>query len=219
MTKKARIVLADDHPIFLAGLRNLIQGEEDFEIVGEAASGIMALSLIREKQPDIAVLDISMPGLNGIRVARKLADECPAVRILLLTLHEDRAYTTQALQVGVRGYVLKRSAPESLLPALRAVLTGGLYIDPTIASNVVPPARGHARHGTSATRVSELTAREEEVLKLTALGLSAKEIATQLGVGVKSVETFKARASEKAGLRTRADIVRFAATQGWLEDL
>jgi len=219
VTKKARIVLADDHPIFLAGLRNLIQREGDFEIVGEATSGTAALSLIREKRPDIVALDISMPGLNGIRVARKLADECPAVRILLLTLHEDRAYITQALQVGVRGYVLKRSAAGSLLPALRAVLTGGLYIDPTIASNVVPPARGHRRHGTNATLVSELTAREEEVLKLTALGLSAKEIATQLGVGVKSVETFKARASEKAGLRTRADIVRFAATQGWLEDL
>ena len=219
MSGKTRIVLADDHPIFLAGLRNLIQAEHDFDLVGEATTGLAALSLIRAKQPDMAVLDISMPGLNGIRLARQLADECPSVRVLMLTLHEDRAYITQALQLGVRGYVLKRSAAENLLPALRAVLNGGLYVDPSIASNMFTPERARARRPTSTASTPELTTREAEVLKLTALGLAAKEIACQLGVSVKSVETFKARGSEKIGLRTRADIVRYAVAQGWLADV
>lgn len=219
MKSAVRIVLADDHPIFLAGLRNLIQAEPDFAIVGEAISGLVALALVREKQPDIAVLDISMPGLNGIRLTRRLSDECPSVRVLMLTLHEDRAYITQALQLGVRGYVLKRSAAENLLPALRAVLNGGLYVDPGIASNIFPADSSRVRRTTSNTDRPELTARETEVLKLVALGLAAKEIASQLGVSVKSVETFKARGAEKIGLKTRADIVRFAAAQGWLADI
>jgi DNA-binding NarL/FixJ family response regulator len=214
-----RIVLADDHPIFLAGLRNLIQAEPDFDIVGEATTGLAALALIREKQPAIAVLDISMPSLNGIRLTRRLAEECPAVRVLMLTLHEDRAYITQALQLGVRGYVLKRSAAENLLPALRAVLNGGLYVDPSIASNMFPADAPRGRRAAGNAAGPELTAREAEVLKLVALGLAAKEIASQLGVSVKSVETFKARGAEKIGLKTRADIVRYAAAQGWLADI
>ena len=219
MKGAVRIVLADDHPIVLAGLRNLIQAEPDFDIVGQATSGLAALALVREKTPDIAVLDISMPGLNGVRLTRRLADDCPSVRVLMLTLHEDRAYITQALQLGVRGYVLKRSAAENLLPAVRAVVNGGLYVDPGIAWNILPAGGSRARRVTSNADAPELTAREAEVLKLVALGLAAKEIACQLGVSVKSVETFKARGAEKIGLKTRADIVRYAAAQGWLADI
>ena len=219
MSGRTRIVLADDHPIFLTGLRNLIQAEPDLDLVGEAINGLAALALIRDQQPDIAVLDISMPGLNGIRLTRRLAEECPTVRVLMLTLHEDRAYVTQALQLGVRGYVLKRSAAENLLPAIRAVLNGALYVDPAIAAHMFSANHPRARRPTSTTQSPELTAREVEVLKLTALGLAAKEIASQLSVGVKSVETFKARAAGKIGLKTRADIVRYAAAQGWLADI
>ena len=136
MTEKTRIVLADDHPIVLDGLRNLIRAEPDFELVGEAASGLSALKIIREQHPDVAVLDISMPELNGIVLCRRLAGEMPALRLLVLTLHEDRAYLNQALEAGVRGYVLKRSAVENLVQAIRAVMVGGLYIDPAIVGRV-----------------------------------------------------------------------------------
>lgn len=216
MSSRIRVVIVDDHPIFLAGLRNLIQSEQDLELLGEATNGLVALALIRDKQPDIAVLDISMPGLNGVKLARRLAEDCPAVRIVVLTLHEDRAYLTQAVDFGVRGYVLKRSAAESLVPALRAVHAGGLYIDPDISARMVSTRR--IRAGTR-PNPSVLTAREAEVLKQVALGLANKEIALQLGIGVKSVETFRARGSSKVGLRTRADIVRFAAAQGWLAEI
>jgi len=127
VTEKIRIVLADDHPIVLDGLRNLIRAEPDFELVGEAASGLSALKIIREQRPDVAVLDISMPELNGILLSRRLAGEMPALRLLVLTLHEDRAYLNQALEAGVRGYVLKRSAVENLVQAIRAVMVGGLF--------------------------------------------------------------------------------------------
>lgn len=122
---KTRIVLADDHPIVLDGLRNLVRAEPDFELVGEAASGLAALKIIREQRPDIAVVDISMPELNGIMLSRRLAAEMPDLRVLVLTLHEDRAYLNQALEAGVRGYILKRSAVENLVQAVRAVMVGG----------------------------------------------------------------------------------------------
>jgi DNA-binding NarL/FixJ family response regulator len=121
---KTRIVLADDHPIVLDGLRNLIRAEDDFELVGEAGSGLAALKVIRETRPDVAVLDISMPEINGIVLSRRLVGEIPELSVLMLTLHEDRAYLNQALEAGVRGYVLKRSAVENLVHAIRAVLVG-----------------------------------------------------------------------------------------------
>jgi DNA-binding NarL/FixJ family response regulator len=217
VTEKTRIVLADDHPIVLDGLRNLIRAEQDFELVGEAASGLSALKIIREQRPDVAVLDISMPELNGIVLSRRLASEMPALRLLVLTLHEDRAYLNQAIEAGVRGYVLKRSAVENLVQAIRAVMVGGLYIDPAIVGRVFESKQVNkrllARKGVSPA----LTDREADVLKMAALGFTNKEIASRLDVGVKSIETYKARGLEKLGLKTRAELVRYASGQGWLD--
>lgn len=214
---KTRIVLADDHPIVLDGLRNLIRAEAEFELVGEAASGLAALKLISEQRPDIAVLDISMPELNGIVLSRRLAAELPALRVLILTLHEDRAYLNQALEAGVRGYVLKRSAVENLVQAIRTVTLGGIYVDPAISGRALGGKRlsGNAALHRGATPA--LTERESAVLKMAALGFTNKEIASRLDIGVKSVETYKARGSEKLGLKTRAELVRYASAQGWLE--
>jgi DNA-binding NarL/FixJ family response regulator len=217
VTDKIRIVLADDHPIVLDGLRNLIRAEQDFEIVGEAASGLAALRIIRESQPDIAVLDISMPELNGILLSRRLNAEIPALRLLVLTLHEDRAYLNQALEAGVRGYVLKRSAVENLVQAIRAVMVGGLYIDPAIVGRVFDSKRASKRLAARKGVSPSLTDREADVLKLAALGFTNKEIASRLDVGVKSIETYKARGLEKLGLKTRAELVRYASGQGWLD--
>jgi DNA-binding NarL/FixJ family response regulator len=217
VTEKIRIVLADDHPIVLDGLRNLIRAEPDLELVGEAASGLSALKIVREQRPDVAVLDISMPELNGIVLSRRLAGEMPALKLLVLTLHEDRAYLNQALEAGVRGYVLKRSAVENLVQAIRAVMVGGLYIDPAIVGRVFESKQVNkrllARKGVSPA----LTDREADVLKMAALGFTNKEIASRLDVGVKSVETYKARGVEKLGLKSRAELVRYASAQGWLE--
>ena len=217
MTEKIRIVLADDHPIVLDGLRNLIRAEPDFALVGEAASGLSALKIIREQRPDVAVLDISMPELNGIVLCRRLAGEMPALRLLVLTLHEDRAYLNQALEAGVRGYVLKRSAVENLVQAIRAVMVGGLYIDPAIVGRVFESKQINKRLAARKGVSPALTDREADVLKMAALGFTNKEIASRLDVGVKSIETYKARGLEKLGLKTRAELVRYASGQGWLD--
>jgi len=214
---KTRIVLADDHPIVLDGLRNLIRAESDFELVGEAGGGLAALKLIREQQPDVAVLDISMPELNGIVLSRRLAAEIPALRVLVLTLHEDRAYLNQAMEAGVCGYVLKRSAVENLVQAIRAVTVGGIYVDPALASRAEGGKRGGGGGSARGTAAPALTPRESDVLKMAALGFTNKEIASRLDVGVKSVETYKARGLEKLDLKTRAELVRYASAQGWLE--
>jgi DNA-binding NarL/FixJ family response regulator len=217
VTEKTRIVLADDHPIVLDGLRNLVRAEDDFELVGEAVSGFSALKLIREKRPDVAVLDISMPELNGIVLSRRLAGEMPDIRLLILTLHEDRAYLNQALEAGVRGYVLKRSAVENLVQAIRAVMVGGLYIDPAIVRRVFDGNKSSKKLAAKKGVFPALTDREADVLKMAALGFTNKEIASRLDVGVKSVETYKARGLEKVGLKTRAELVRYASGQGWLD--
>jgi DNA-binding NarL/FixJ family response regulator len=213
-----RIVLADDHPIVLNGLRNLIQAEDDLDLVGEASTGLAALRVIREQRPDVAVVDISMPELNGIMLSRRVAEEMPSTRLLVLTLHEDRAYVNQAMEAGVVGYVLKRSAAENLVQAIRAVVIGGRYVDPAIADRMCDPCPkrpGWLRAGGA----TSLTEREAEVLKLVALGFTLKEIAHRLAVGVKSVETYKARGWEKLGLKTRAELVRYASAQGWLANI
>ena len=218
MRGPTRIVLADDHPIVLNGLRNLIQAEDDLDLVGEASTGLAALRVIREQRPDVAVVDISMPELNGIMLSRRVAEEMPSTRLLVLTLHEDRAYVNQAMEAGVMGYVLKRSAAENLVQAIRAVVIGGRYVDPAIADRMgdpCPKRPGGLRVGGA----TSLTEREAEVLKLVALGFTLKEIAHRLAVGVKSVETYKARGWEKLGLKTRAELVRYASAQGWLANI
>lgn len=217
MSKKTRIVLADDHPITLAGLRMLVEADRNFELVGEATSGPRALEMIVAAKPDLAVLDISLPQMNGIALARQLAKECPSVGVIALTSHEDRSYLDQALDAGIRGYVLKKSAAACLLHAIRGVLVGGLYIDPSIAGERFQPSRRTKRSTT--TGAPRLTERETEVLKFVARGLTNREIATRLDLSTKSVETYRARGAAKLGVKTRSDIVRYASLRGWLSDI
>jgi DNA-binding NarL/FixJ family response regulator len=176
--------------------------------------------MICDRLPDVAVIDISMPDLNGIDLATQLARSCPQVRILALTVHEDRAYIQPLLKAGARGYLLKRSAAEDLVRAIRAIASGGTYLDPAIADRAISDAaRGGRSDSTRLGDPESLSQREDEVLRLTARGYSNKEIAAQLDVSIKTVETYKTRAAEKLGLRTRADIVRYGASHGWLADL
>jgi DNA-binding NarL/FixJ family response regulator len=214
---KTHIVLADDHPIVLTGLRNLIESESDFAVVGEATSGLEALKMIRDTRPDIAIVDISMPGMSGIVLTRRLSEEAQEIKVLMLTLHEDRAYLREALDAGARGYVVKRSAAANLVSAVRSVIAGGTYIDPAIVNRVLN--RSSANNHASVPEIRNLTDRETEVLKLSSRGLTNKEISHQIGVGVKSVETFKSRSLAKLEIRSRADLLRYALEVGWLADI
>ena len=200
---KASIVLADDHPFILLALKQLIAAEADLELVGEAVTGIDALSLVRSTTPDVAVIDVAMPGMSGILLTRKIGEERPTVKVLILTAHDDEGHVKQALSAGARGFILKRSATTTLIPAIRAALAGGTFIDPQVAS------RG-AEGGV------ELSPREREALRLTALGYATKEIAQSMGIGGKSVETYRSRALEKLGLKSRSEIVKYAVSEGWL---
>jgi DNA-binding NarL/FixJ family response regulator len=212
----SRILMVDDHPVVLAGLKALVEADPDFEVVGNARDGRTALRLAKQLLPDVVVLDISMPEMNGIEVATTLLAERPECRVLVLTVHEDRAYLRQLVEAGVSGYLLKRSASEELIRALHAVVSGGMYLDPAIAGKVVGRTAKGAVHP-QLGQVAELSERETDVLRLVAGGHSNKEISARLNISVKTVETYKARAMEKLGYRSRVELVRYAADQGWLD--
>jgi DNA-binding NarL/FixJ family response regulator len=213
-----RVFLADDHPLVLDGIKALLLADEGLELVGEARDGPSAVRHATDLQPDVAVLDLPMPGVNGIQVAGKMLEACPQCRLLILTVHEDAAYLRQLLDLGVAGYVLKRSATEELRRAIHAVAAGGTYLDPAIAARAVgrPAASQHADAKPRTT--PDLSPREIDVLRLTAVGHSNKSIANTLHIGVKSVDTYKARAMEKLGFRNRVEVIRFAMSKGWLSD-
>ena len=211
----SRVLMVDDHPVVLAGLKALVEADTDFRVVGEARDGRTALQLAKELQPDVVVLDISMPEMNGIEVATVLLTDQPQCRVLVLTVHEDRAYLSQLLELGVSGYLLKRSASDELIRAMHAIIAGGMYLDPAVAGKVVGrPARDAA--SPQAGQTADLSGRETDVLRLVACGHSNKEISARLNISVKTVETYKARAMEKLGYRTRVEVVRYAAEKGWL---
>jgi DNA-binding NarL/FixJ family response regulator len=211
-----RVALVDDHPVLLAGIRALLMTAPEITLVGEAATGLEALLMIADTAPDIAVIDISLPDINGVELATRLSETCPAVSLLVLSVHEDRAYVQQMLQTGAKGYLLKRSAAEDLVRAIRAIAAHGMYLDPAIVGKAVsePHVDGPSNEGRGS-----LSPREEDVLRFVAQGFSNKEIAARMQISTKTVETYKVRATEKLILRTRADIVRYGAAQGWLQNL
>jgi DNA-binding NarL/FixJ family response regulator len=217
MPAPVRVLMADDHPIVLAGMKALVAADPGLDIVGEARDGRTALQMAKDLRPDAAVLDIGMPGLNGLEVALALRAEAPEIRVVILTVHEDRAYLRQLLEAGVSAYLLKRSAAEELVRAIHAVAEGGLYLDPAIAGKVVGSAARGTPHGVLGTP-AELSEREAEVLRLLAEGHTSKEISSRLSISVKTVETYKARAMDKLGFKSRVDVVRYAASRGWLRD-
>ena len=208
---KIRVFLADDHEVVRAGLKSLLNTQSDMKVVGEAADGRDAVTQIASLKPDIAVIDLSMPNLSGADVTRELKAAHPSVKVLALTVHEDKSHITELLGAGAKGYLLKRAAAAELINAVRAVAAGGVFVDPRIADKLVAPlVAGPIDAGV------ELSRRESEVLRLVALGHSHKEISSQLAVSVKTVETYKARSMEKLGLQGRVDIIRHASDSGWL---
>ena len=216
MNKVLRVFLADDHEMVREGLKMLIQEQADMEVIGEADNGRAAWEQIKKLQPDIVVTDVSMPDMDGAQLTKRLNKEYPHIKVIALTGFEDQNYLRQLLQAGVSGYVLKRVAAEELINAIRIVAGGGIYIEPSLAGRVVGSYIGR-RANIGINPAGDLSEREEEVLRRIALGYSNKEIAVQLDISVKTIETYKTRLMEKLDLHSRVDIVRYALQQGWLQ--
>ena len=213
---KLRVLLADDHAILREGLAMLIGGQEDMTVIAQADNGRDAVRMAREEQPDVAVLDVSMPEMGGAEAAEVIRKECPDVRGLALTRHADQAYVRRLLQAGASGYVLKKGAADALINAIRVVAKGGTYVEPQLAGALLQRTFGRTPAETAGEATPMLSAREEEVLRSIAWGRSNKEIAAELGLSIKTVESYKAVALEKLQLRNRSDIVRYAVSRGWL---
>lgn len=214
---RLRVLLAEDHEMVREGLKALVNAQPDMEVVGEASGGRMAVQLVEQLQPDVVVMDISMPELNGLKATELIKQTCPQVRVLTLTRHTDAGFIQQLFAAGASGYVLKQSASAELVRAVRAVAAGGSFLDPQITGKVIGGyISRQERVGDEAA--GELSEREAEVLRLIAWGYSNKEIAARLQISVKTVEAHKANTMKKLGLTSRIDIVRYALLQGWLQD-
>jgi DNA-binding NarL/FixJ family response regulator len=213
-----RVLIAEDHESVREGLRLIVEAQDDMQVCGEAGNGREAVRLAQELAPDVLLMDISMPELNGLTAAAKLKRVAPEIKILTLTRHTDDAYLQELLQAGVSGYVLKQSAASELLRAIRAVAAGKNYLDPAMTGKVFGNYVGRSGKPRGETRGSQLTEREQEVLRYIALGYSNKEIGERLDLSVKTVEAHKANALKKLDMHSRIDIVRYAILQGWMQD-
>ncbi len=208
------ILLADDHAVLRAGLKLLLESQPDLRVVGEASSGLEALDLAARLQPDLLLLDLSMPGLGGLEALPALRKAAPAAKILILTMYDDPQYLRAALKNGAAGYVLKKAADAELISAIRAVLRGEMYVHPSLTRALLDDMLPKAETAPDAWET--LSEREREVLRLVALGHTSAEIAERLNLSAKTVETYRARGMEKLGLTNRAALVRFALQKGIL---
>jgi DNA-binding NarL/FixJ family response regulator len=212
-----RVLIAEDHRTVREGLRMILKTQPDIEVVGEADDGLAAVEMAKSLNPDIVIMDVSMPRLNGLKATRELQRSLPNVKVLTLTRHKDDGYLQQLLRAGVSGYVLKQSSSIELLQAIRAIAAGGQYVDSGLTNRLVGSfvERSAARGATPQREPSE---RESEVLRLIAWGHSNKEIAARLDLSVKTVEVHKANAMRKLGMKSRIDVVQYAVLRGWLDE-
>ncbi len=210
-----RVLLADDHTLVRKGLRSLLQDLPEVEVVGEAGDGAEAVRLVGATNPDIVLMDIAMPTLNGLAATERIAAEFPGTRVIILSMNATEEYVFQALRVGARGYLLKDSDPPELGLALRAVMRGDTYLSPPISKHVV--ADYVRRTGGAESPLDRLTPRQREVLRLIARGRSTKEIARELGISGKTVATHRAQLMEQLGIHDVAGLVRYAMRAGLVE--
>jgi len=208
-----RIVLADDHRIFMAGLRALLEQESDLEVVGEVADGLGAVRIVAEKQPHVVVMDVSMPGMNGIEATRRILAQEPRTRVLCLSMHAEKRFVTAVLEAGAAGYVLKDCLVEELIRAVRTLMAGQIYLSPSVTAPVVAQYAAPRGDGEMAA-FSLLTDREREVLQLLAEGHSTKGIAVRLGVSVKTVGTHREHVMRKLGIHSIAGLTKYAIGEG-----
>jgi len=210
-----KVLIADDHAIVRTGLRALLQAETSLDLVGEATGGYEALQLVEELTPDILVLDISMPDLDGISVTRQLRAQHSELKILILTLHEDKALLREAIKSGASGYILKRAAESELISAIQIVMRGDMYVEPSMLRDLIDdqPRPTHKNRDS----LDLLTPREIDVLKLIVQGYTNRQIGEELCISIRTVEGHRANLSDKLGTRSRVELVRYAREQGLLE--
>ena len=217
--KKIRILIADDHAVLRAGLRMLINSQEDLEVIGEAADGAEAVEQAGVLQPDLVLMDITMPGGGGVPAIPAVLKACPKTRVLVLTMHDDATYLRATMEAGATGYLVKSAADTELLTAIRTVAAGRTFVDLPGFAQAAPDALTNGQRTEPAgprDQPSPLSEREHEVLALVAQGHSNREVADRLGISIKTVETYRARLMEKLELRSRADLVRYALEKGLL---
>jgi DNA-binding NarL/FixJ family response regulator len=211
-----RLLLVDDHTLFRSGLKALLETEQGFDVVGEASSGDEGVDRARELKPDIVVMDLSMPGSNGLEATRRIAALGLKTRVLVLTVHAEEEYLVPVVEAGASGYLSKTSADEELITALRVVARGEVYLPPKATRLLLQQYR-NAPDGIAG--VQDLSAREREVMALTAEGFSSREIGEKLFISPKTVDTYRARIMEKLGLNHRSELVRFALKTGLLKEV
>jgi two-component system response regulator NreC len=209
---KTRILLADDHAVVRKGFRLILESQPDMEVVGEAANGRETISLAEQLKPDLAIVDVSMPELNGIEATRRLAEASPRTRVLALSMHKDSVYVREILRAGAKGYLLKDAADGDLLVAVRAVSRGEGYLSPAVSEAVLSDYRRHVTDP-----IDLLSSREREVLQMIAEGKTNKEIAAALNLSVYTVEAHRGRIMEKLNLHNTSDMVRFALRNGLIQ--
>ena len=212
MMKPIRVLLADDHALVRAGIRSLLQTFQDIEVVAETGDGQEALTLIEQHRPDVVLMDIAMPGMNGLEVAARVAKDLPGVRVIILSMHNNEEYVLQALRAGSKGYLLKDAATAELEVAIKAAVRGETYLSPVVSKHVIGDYV--RRVGGEASSLEQLTPRQREVLQLIAEGRTTKEIAQILNISVKTVETHRAQLMERLDIHDVAGLVRYAIRVG-----
>ncbi len=217
MQEKLRILIAEDHQTVREGVKLLVNAQPDMEVIGEVGDGEQAVKEAVRLAPDVLVMDISMPNLNGLKATKRLYSAVPNIRILILTRHTDDGYLQQLIGAGASGYVLKQSAPTELINAIRTIAEGNSYLDPSLTRKVMGGYVSRAASQRGETK-GDLSDREAEVLRLIAFGYSNKEIGAQLDLSIKTIEAHKANAMRKLGISSRIDIVKYAILQNWLQD-
>jgi DNA-binding NarL/FixJ family response regulator len=210
-----RVLIADDHAIVRAGLRALLVEEAEFDLVGEAVGGYEVIELVEKTNPDVLILDLSMPDLDGISVTRKIKPQFPDLKILILTLHEDEALLKEAIKAGAAGYILKRAAEGELISAIRVILRGDLFIDPTMVRGLFEESRDSQVNQKNPTE--SLTPRETEILRLIVEGYTNRQIGQELNISIRTVEGHRSNISDKLGLHSRLELVRYARQHGLIE--
>jgi two-component system response regulator NreC len=210
-----RVLIADDHAIVRAGLRALLLEEAAFDLVGEAAGGYETIELVEKTNPDVLILDLSMPDLDGISVTRKIKPQFPDLKILILTLHEDEALLKEAIKAGAAGYILKRAAEAELISAIRTILRGDLSIDPSMVRGLLEESRQYQEK--QKNPMEPLTPRETEILRFIVEGYTNRQIGQELNISIRTVEGHRANISDKLGLHSRVELVRYARQHGLIE--
>lgn len=216
--KKIHVLLADDHPIVRVGVRTLVNSEPDMKVVGEASTGLEAVNLTRELQPDVVVMDITMPEIDGLEATRRIHEAQPETQVLILTIHAHERYLFPVLKAGAAGYVLKSTVDTELINAIRSVAQGEVFLYPSATQMVLKDYVTRLHRGEEQDAYDRLSDREREVLRLIALGHTTSEIAEKLILSPKSVETYRTRIMRKLNLHSRSALVRFALSRGLLNE-